>query len=83
MSYLWGSSKRKLVPQNIRTVKNGVTISQTAATPAKSAPKSTAPKSIAPKSPTPDASPTEGVDAALAALKNSLASEDARKKDNM
>jgi len=78
MSYLWGSSKRTFVPQNIRTVKNGVTISQTMSTPVKSPP-----KNPTPKSPTPDTSPTEGVDAALAALKSSLASEDARKKDNM
>jgi len=77
-SYLWGISKKKFIPQNIRTVKNGVTIRQTAATPVKSPPKNTSPKSA-----TPDMSPIDGVDAALAALKSSLASEDARKKDNM
>jgi hypothetical protein len=77
-SYLWGFSRKKFVPQNIRTVKNGVTISQTAATPVKSSPKNTTPKST-----TPDISPIDEVDAALAALKSSLASEDAKKKDNM
>ena len=77
-SYLWGISRKRFVPQNIRTVKNGVTISQTAATPVKSPPKNTTPKST-----TPDLSPIDGVDVALAALKSSLASEDARKKDNM
>ena len=80
MSYLWGSSKKNFVPKPIRTVKNGVTISQTMSTPVKSPPKQLKPTS---KSPTSDTSPTEGVDAALAALKSSLASEDARKKDNM
>jgi hypothetical protein len=77
-SSLWGFSRKKLVPQNIRTVKNGVTISQTATTTVKSPAKNATPKST-----TPDISPIEGVDAALAALKSSLASEDARKKDNM
>jgi hypothetical protein len=77
-SCLWGFSRKKFVPQNIRTVKNGVTISQTAATPVKSSPKNTTPKST-----TPDISPIDEVDAALAALKSSLASEDAKKKDNM
>jgi hypothetical protein len=77
-SSLWGISRKKFVPQNIRTVKNGVTISQTAAIPVKSPPKNTTPKCT-----TPNISPIDEVDAALAALKSSLASEDAKKKDNM
>jgi hypothetical protein len=76
-TFLWGGSSRKFVPQNIRIVKNGVTISQTAATLAQSPPKNTTPKSNSP-----GLSATAGVDVALATLKSTLASEDARKKDN-
>lgn len=76
-TYLWGGSQRKLVLQNFRTVKNGVTTSQTAVTLASSPAKGTTPKSGSP-----NMSPLAGVDVALATLKSTLASEDARKKDN-